>query len=117
MVYDETIAIRIRQALAGQKGISELRMMGGLCFLLHGNMLCGVEKSELVVRVGPERHTELLSQPHARPMDFTGRPLKGFLYISAAGFQTASQLKKWLQHSTEFASSLPKKRKKQRRKK
>ena len=116
MAYDEKLALRIRKALAKQAGISELRMMGGLCFLLHGNMMCGVEKSNLVVRAGPERYKELLSQPHARPMDFTGRPLKGFLYVSPGGYQTARQLQQWLNRATEFASSLPKKTRKQGRK-
>lgn len=115
MAYDERLAHRIRQALAEQDGIAEMRMMGGLCFTLHGNMLCGVAKSDLVVRVGAERYEHMLAQPHARPMDFTGRPIRGFVFVGPGGYRTDRMLRQWLERAAEFASSLPKKTKKQRR--
>ncbi|MBI3662041.1 MAG: TfoX/Sxy family protein [Acidobacteria bacterium] len=115
MAYDEKLAHRIRQALAESGGIAEMRMMGGLCFTLHGNMLCGVLKSDLVVRVGSERYEDLLAQPHARPMDFTGRPIRGFVFVGPGGYRTGRMLRQWLDRAAEFASSLPEKTKKQRR--
>ena len=72
-------------------------------------MCCGVERGRLVVRVGPERYDQTLSKPHARPMDFTGRPLKGFVYVSPEGYRTDSSLKAWIGHGLDFAESLPKK--------
>jgi len=80
MAFDERLAQRIRQILKGARGVTEKRMFGGLCFLVRGKMCCGVERDHLVVRVGPEQYERALSKPHARPMDFTGRPLKGFVY-------------------------------------
>lgn len=75
--------------------------------MLHGNMCCGVVRDELVVRVGPKRYEEALSQPHARPMDFTGRPLKGFVFVRPDGHKTDRALRKWVEHATKFALSLP----------
>lgn len=115
MAYDEKLALRIRLALAEQDGIAEMRMMGGLCFMLHGNMFCGITKSDLVVRVGSERYEDLLAQPHARPMDFTGRPLRGFIYVSPGGYRTDRMLRQWLDRAAEFASSLPKRTKKSKK--
>jgi hypothetical protein len=85
MAYDEKLAQRVRQALSGQDGIVEKKMFGGLAFMLHGNMSVGVEKDRLMVRVGPDRYDEALARPHARPMDFTGRPMKGFCVRAPGG--------------------------------
>ena len=74
MAYDEALAERLRQVLDDQEGIRERKMFGGLAFMLHGNMCCGVEQDRLMVRVGPDRYDEALGRPHARVMDFTGRP-------------------------------------------
>jgi len=109
MAFDERLAQRIRQILKGARGVTEKRMFGGLCFLVRGKMCCGVERDRLVVRVGPEQYERALSKPHARPMDFTGRPLKGFIYVSAEGCRTAASLKAWLTRGLAFASSLPNK--------
>ena len=72
-------------------------------------MICGVEKDNLVVRVGPDQYDWALKQKHARPMDFTGRPLKGFVYVAPQGYKTLSSLKKWLDLATDFVRSLPSK--------
>ena len=109
MAYDEQLAARVRELLAPATGISEKKMFGGLCFLLHGNMCCGVLKNELVLRLEPKRAEGLLQQPHTRPMDFTGRALKGFVYVGADGLGTRTDLKAWVSISLEFARSLPKK--------
>ncbi len=109
MAYDEKLAERIRAVLKRRRGVSEKKMFGGLCFLVNGNMCCGVEKNRLVLRVGPERHKEVLRRKNARPMDFTGRPLKGFVYVPRSGFDTKAKLAGWIEPALEYAKSLPKK--------
>src|SRR5262245_39472068 len=109
MAFDETLAYRVRALLAGVRGFSERKMFGGLCFLLHGNMCCGVLKDELVVRMESERAQEVLRRPHTRPMDFTGRPLKGFVFVAAAGLSTDRQLREWVSMGRLFSQSLPRK--------
>ena len=110
MAYDETLASRVRQILSPVTGFSEKKMFGGLCFLIHRNMCCGVLKDELVLRLDPERAHDLLSRPYTRPMDFTGRPMKGFVFIEAKGLRTARQLRDWVSMARSFAQSLPPKR-------
>ena len=83
MAYDEGLAQRVREVLAERSDLSERKMFGGLCFLVNGNMCCGVVRDELMVRVGPDAYDESLSLPHARKMDITGRPMKGFVYRSS----------------------------------
>ena len=107
MSYDKELAARIRKLLARQKGVREIKMFGGLCFMLRGNMCCGVDKANLMVRVGPEKYEQALTQPHARPMDITGRPLKGFVFVDKKGYKALSSLRKWVKLSVDFASSLP----------
>ena len=109
MAYDEELAERVRQALGGQDGVVEKKMFGGLAFMLHGNMSVGVEKDRLTVRVGAERYQEALARPHARPMDFTGRPMKGFVYVPPEALQTDAALQEWVQMGVEFALTLPRK--------
>jgi hypothetical protein len=80
MAFNEQLAERIREGLAGHKAV-EKRMFGGLCFMLNDAMCCGVHKNDFVARVGPERLAEALRKPHARPMDITGRPMQGFVFV------------------------------------
>jgi len=94
MSYDEKLANRVRNCLKGKRGVSERKMFGGLCFMINGNMCCGVEKENLMVRVGPEQYKAALAKPHTRRMDFTGRPLKGFVYVSAQGYKSIASVKK-----------------------
>ena len=110
MAYNEALAQRVGALLARRRGITQKKMFGGLCFLVDGKMLCGVERNRMVVRVGPERYEALLKEPHVKPMDFTGRPLRGFLYVLAPGFKTPAQLKRWVDLSCAYAASLPKKK-------
>ena len=107
MAYDETLAQRIRELLADKHSVVEKRMFGGIAFMLHGNMSCGIVKDQLMVRVGPERHAEALAQPHARPMDFTGRPMKGMVYVGPEGLRSDADLNDWVRLAEEFAGSLP----------
>ena len=107
MAYDEQLAGRVRDVLARRKDVSEKKMFGGLSFMLGGNMCCGVDKDNLMVRVGPEQYETALAQPHARPMDFTGRPLKGMVYVDPEGYRTDAALAAWVKRGVDFAASLP----------
>lgn len=106
MAYNEALAARVRRALAGHKALTEIKMFGGLCWTIRGNMACGVLKDDLVLRVDPEKAATYRREPHARPMDFTGRPMKNFLYVSSKGCATPAGLKKWVARSVEYALSL-----------
>ena len=107
MAYDEGLAQRIRETLAETGGVVEKKMFGGLAFMLGGNMCVGVNGDDLMVRVGPEAWAEALAQPHAREMDFTGKPLRGFVYVAPAGFESDADLEAWVERGVRFASSLP----------
>lgn len=107
MAYSEAVAGRVRKALGAQRGLSEKKMFGGIAFLVRGNMCCGVIGDELMVRVGPEAYAAALARPHVREMDFTGKPLKGYVYVEPAGFRSAPSLAAWMKQATGFAGSLP----------
>ena len=107
MAYDEGLAERIRGILADRHDVSEKRMFGGIAFMVRGHMSVGVVKDDLMVRVGPEAHAELVRQPHARPMDFTGRPMKGFVYVDSPGLEAEVDLEGWVGHGLRYALSLP----------
>ncbi len=85
MAYNEELAARIRTSLEGRPGVIERKMFGGIAFMIHGNMCCGVINDDLMVRVGPDSHEASLALPHARPMDFTGRPRKGMVFVGPDG--------------------------------
>ncbi len=106
MSFDEALAARVRRLLAGApQTVTERKMFGGICFLADGAMCCGVLGSDLIVRVGAERHAAALGSPHARPFDFTGRPSKGMVYVAPEGVRTAAQLRKWLERSEALSRS------------
>lgn len=107
MAFDEAMAGRIRKLMASREGMSERRMFGGVAFMLNGNMACGVTSKDLMVRVGPEAFEEALAQPHARPMDFTGRPMKGMVFVDPPGYASDEGLAAWVERGTAFAGSLP----------
>jgi TfoX/Sxy family transcriptional regulator of competence genes len=109
MAYDERLAERIRCALSGWKAVSEKRMFGGIAFLLRGNMCCGVIKEVLVLRLGPQSAELALRRPHTREMDFTGRPMKGMVYVEPEGVFTEPELQAWLEQAVQFAETLPRK--------
>lgn len=106
MAYDSKLAERIRSQLKGIPFV-EKKMFGGVGYLLNGNMACGVNKNDLIVRVPPDKHAGLLKRPHARPFDMTGRPMKGWLIIEADGCKTDKQLSVWVKEGVEFALTLP----------
>lgn len=107
MAYDEGMAERIRGILADRQDVSEKRMFGGIAFMIRGHMSVGIVKDDLMVRVGPEAHDKLAQQPHARPMDFTGRPMKGFLYVAFPGLEADADLERWVGRGVNYAMSLP----------
>jgi TfoX N-terminal domain len=80
-------------------------MFGGLAFMVNGHMCCGIVGEDLVVRTGPDRCEEALSQPHARPMDFTGHAMRGFVYVDPKGLQSTRELKAWIQRGLDFVLS------------
>ena len=107
MAYDEAVAKRVRDGLGNTTGVVEKRMFGGVAFMVRGNMCCGVIGDRLMLRVGPDGYEAALSRPHAKPMDFTGRPMKGMVYVEPAGFAAARDLKSWIARAMAFALSLP----------
>ena len=91
-------------------------MFGGLAFLVRGNMCCGIVGSDLMVRTGADDHAGALAEKHVRPMDFTGRPMTGMVYVAPAGLRTESSLRRWIERGIRFAQSLPAKASKPRKK-
>jgi len=107
MPYDEELAQRIRADLARLPGLTEKKMFGGIAFLLHGNMTCGIHGDDLIARVGPARYEQALAQAHARPFDLTGRPMAGWVAVQPAGYASEHDLKAWIEQAVEFSRSLP----------
>lgn len=116
MAYSEALVARIRAALASRTDAAEKKMFGGVAFMVRGHMCVGVNDDELMVRVGPVRYESLVGHPHARPMDFTGKPLKGFIYVAPAGIRTATRLMAWIGHGLRHVQALPAKKTKPRKK-
>jgi TfoX/Sxy family transcriptional regulator of competence genes len=107
LTYDEGLAERLRDVLADEPDLSEIKMFGGLCFTIRGNMLCGIVHDDLMLRVGPDAHEDALSQPHTRPMDFAHRPMVGMIYVGPEGCVEDADLKRWTELALQFAGSLP----------
>ena len=107
MAYDQHLAARIRMILVSRRGLSEKNMFGGRAFMLKGHMCCGVIGKKLMVRVGPDQYEKALAKAHARKMDFTGKPLRGFLYVSPAGISTARELRRWIVLAEAYVTTLP----------
>ena len=108
MAYDEELANRIRELLAPEHGLSELRMFGGLAFLLDGNMaVAASSKGGLMLRLDPHEVQSALARSHTRPMLMRGRPAKGWLRVDAEGVRTKRQLESWVRQGAAFARTLP----------
>ena len=110
MAYNENLATRVRIALAGERA-SEKKMMGGLCFMVRGYMCVGVTNDKLMVRTGSEAHAHALTLKHAVPMDFTGKALKGFVFVLAQGCSTQRNVDAWVKRALAFVTTLPAKTK------
>ena len=109
MAYDEGLAERIRELLEDQVDFSEKKMFGGLAFMVRGNMSVGIVKSELMARVGAEQYEDCLSWAGAREMDFTGRSMKGMVFVASEALSEDEQLNRWLKASLKFVEQLPSK--------
>jgi hypothetical protein len=107
MAYDEGLATRVREVLGDQPELVEKKMFGGLAFLLHGNMACGVRGEDLIVRVAAEAGDAALREPGTRPFDLTGRPMKGWLLVDADGHAEDDDLRRWVDRGLAYANSLP----------
>jgi TfoX/Sxy family transcriptional regulator of competence genes len=105
VAYSEELADRVRVALEGRDDVTEKKMFGGIAFMVGGSMACGIVGDALMARVAPDQFEVALSRPHARVMDFTGRPMTGFVYVDPAGLRTAAALKRWVDETVAFATS------------
>lgn len=107
MAYDEALANRIRAVFAGRSDVSERKMFGGLCIMVGGHMCCGIDADVLMARIGPEKYEAALKQAHVRLMDFTGKPMRGLVYVDPPGIKTNKQLQRWISMCEAFVFSLP----------
>jgi len=114
MAFDAGLAQRVRGVLGPRPGVTERRMFGGLAFLADGKMFVGIQDSVLMARVGAERHDDALAMPHVREMDFTGRPMKGYVYIDPPAIATDEALSAWVGWCADHATRLPPKKAKAR---
>ena len=117
MAYDEGLAERMRVALRENPEVDERHMFGGIAFMLHGYMFVGIVGETLMVRVGPAAYTQALGQRHVRPMDFTGKPLTGYVYVDPPGFEDDADLARWIGIGRDFVTAMPPKPPKLPRKK
>src|SRR4051794_240704 len=109
MAFDESLAARIREALARKKGVEEKKMFGCICFFLNGNALAGVWKDRLIARLGPEEAEAALREPSVRPFDITGRPMRNWVAVEPEGVEDDDQLKVWIGRATRFVRTLARK--------
>ena len=109
MAFDETLAARIRDALARRRNVEEKKMFGCICFFLNGSALVGVWKERLIARLGPDEGDAALREPHVRAFDITRRPMKNWVAVEPEGVEGDDQLKAWIERATKFVRTLPKK--------
>jgi hypothetical protein len=107
MPYNEEINGRVKTAISHWKNTDCRKMFGGVCHLLNGNMVCGVYKDFLILRLGEENARKALELPHVKPFDITGKPMKGWVMVGQDGFQAERDLVGWLNQAKEFVRSLP----------
>jgi TfoX/Sxy family transcriptional regulator of competence genes len=108
MANDDPAALRVRRLLPQRPGaVVEKKMMGGLVFMLDGHMCCGINRGELMVRMGPEGCRQALGEPGVRPMTMGERTVRGFVKIEPAGFANDRDLRRWIQRAVDFVAALP----------
>ncbi len=107
MAYNEKLAERMRAQLKSAQGVTEKKMFGGIGFLVNGNMACGVNKQDLIVRLSDDDFQQALKQPRVRIFDMAGKPMKGWILVSAEGYDSDQALQSWVQKGVAFAKSLP----------
>lgn len=107
MAYDTKLADRIRRKLGGTRGLQEKKMFGGVGFTINGNLACGVNKNDLLVRVGADKHQDAMARPNARPFDTMGKPMAGWILVDTEGCRTDKLLAEWIEMGVRFAETLP----------
>lgn len=107
MAYDEQLAARVHAYFQKRTEVEVKKMFGGLCFMVSRHMCCGIVGDALMARVGPENYPACLRKPHTKPMDFTGKPMKGMVYVTPEGCQRDNDLEAWLTLCETFVASLP----------
>ena len=107
MAYDDGMATRIEDALSSESGLVTKKMFGGLAFLLDGHLCCGVVGTDLMLRIGPDAYDAALAEDHTRAMDFTGKPMRGLIYVEAEGIAEEPELRRWISRGVEFVRRLP----------
>ena len=107
MPYNEELAERVRKLLKRRKGYSERKMFGGVCFMINGNMCVGIWQGSLIVRLDRDSHERTLSEPYTRPMDLTGKVMRGWAIVDPEGIAEDDELKTWVRRAAAYAGSLP----------
>lgn len=107
MGYDEGLLERLRDVMVDIPGVTEKKMFGGMCIMVNGNMCCGIVDELLMARVGPDQYLQCLEVLHAREMDFTGKPLKGMVYVDPDGLAEDEDLLGWVNRCMNFMDTLP----------
>ena len=107
MAFDQGLAERLRDILGERPDVTEKKMFGGLAFMLNGHMAIGVAGDRLMARIGPEAYQEALRRPHVKEMDFTGKPMKGYVFVSPEGIESDAALEAWTGMCMQFVGSLP----------
>jgi TfoX/Sxy family transcriptional regulator of competence genes len=106
MAYSEQLANRVRRIAKARPTVTEKKMFGGLAFMLNDYMFCGISQDSLMARVGPDHYSASLAKPHVRVMDFTGRPMKGYVYVDPGGIATEQELQFWVDLCAEYVLTL-----------
>ena len=107
MSYDKGLAQRVREIVEEEPGYDEKKMFGGICFLINGNMACGILHDDIIIRVGADNYEESLRLPHTRIFDITGKPMRGWVLVSSEGHESDEDLTEWVQKGIKYARSLP----------
>ena len=107
MAFDETLAKQVRKHFDGRRDFVEKHMFGGVCFMIRGRMCCGIIDSSLMVRLDPDVADRVADQPYVRPMDFTGKPMRGYLFVDPEGIATPKALKSWVDRCVTHIETMP----------
>lgn len=110
MAYDEGLAERLNEYFADRPDVETKKMFGGLCFMVSNHMCCGIVGDTLMARVGPDNYEDYLKEKYAKEMDFTGKAMKGMVYVEPKGIEDDSELEKWVGRCESFVKSLPPKK-------
>ena len=113
MAYDEGLAERLHEYFNGRADVEVKKIFGGLCFMVSDHMCCGIVGDALMARVGPANYEECLNKKHAREMDFTGKAMKGIVYVAPEGFESDRDLQEWVGLCESFVKTLAPKAPKQ----